>query len=112
LTTAIQKSHEDHLLFQSKGSLYRFRDLKPGTIVSLIGTVEGKPDEPVAWTFVRTDGGKSFYTSLGHPFDFQEPQFVQMLANACLQACGEPSVTIEEIVIQKERYDNGRGKQR
>ena len=26
--------------------------------------------EPVAWTFERADGGRSFYTSLGYETDF------------------------------------------
>jgi len=112
LTTSIRKVDDTAPLFQSKGSLYRFIELKPGTNVSLLGNVEGQPEEPVAWTFVRTDGGKSFYTSLGHPADFEETQFVHLLANACLSAGGAPSVTLVEIAMQKTRYDNGQGKQR
>ena len=48
----------------------------------LIGTIPDKPSEPVAWTFKRADGGKSFYTSLGHPSDFKNPAFRLLLANA------------------------------
>ena len=87
-------------------------DLQPGTQVSLFGKVDGEPEEPVAWTFVRADGGKSFYTSLGHPSDFEETPFVSLLVNACLQACGADPVSPEEITMQRQRYDSGGGKQR
>ena len=38
--------------------------------------------EPVAWTHVGPGGGRVFYTSLGHPYDFGITQFRQMLRNA------------------------------
>ena len=37
--------------------------------------------EPVAWTNTY-HGGRIFYTSLGHPDDFQLPQFNRLLLNA------------------------------
>jgi nicotinamidase-related amidase/type 1 glutamine amidotransferase len=64
------------------GSLYRVRPLAPGAKPLLIGSIPDKPDEPVAWTFQRPDGGKSFYTSLGHPDDFSEPAFRKLLVAA------------------------------
>lgn len=64
------------------GSLYLVKPLKTGAQPLLVGTIPGKPTEPVAWTFVRADGGKSFYTSLGHPDDFAEPSFRKLLVNA------------------------------
>ena len=37
--------------------------------------------EPLAW--VREyKGGRIFYTSLGHPDDFKNPNFIQMVTNA------------------------------
>jgi hypothetical protein len=44
--------------------------------------------EPVAW--VRTRGeARSFFTTLGQPADFQQPAFLQLLANAVLWAIGK-----------------------
>lgn len=67
--------------FQQGGSLYKTAPLKPGTTVLLEGTVVGQTPEPVAWTFIRKDGGRSFYTSLGHIRDFSNPTFVKLLQN-------------------------------
>ena len=50
--------------------------------VLLEGVVEGHAPEPVAWTFRRADGGKSFYTSLGHVNDFHGPILPPLLLNA------------------------------
>ena len=71
------------------GSLYRVSPLVQGAKVVLVGRVEGHPEEPVAWTFQRKDGGISVYTSLGHVDDFQGPVLPQFLSNAiqwCLSA--------------------------
>src|SRR5262249_12590942 len=64
------------------GSLYRVRPLAASATPLLIGSIPGKPDEPVAWINQRADGGKSFYTSLGHADDFSEPAFRAMLVAA------------------------------
>ena len=64
------------------GSLYKTSPLKPGSKVLLVGQIEGQAPEPVAWTYHRDGGGKSFYTSMGHPTDFQDSSFVQLLENA------------------------------
>jgi nicotinamidase-related amidase/type 1 glutamine amidotransferase len=69
-----------------KGSLYLVSPLNKGAQPLLIGTIPENPSEPVAWTFVRADGGKSFYTSLGHPDDFAEPAFRKLLVNTLLWA--------------------------
>ena len=50
------------------------------------GKVKGHPAEPIAWTFKREDGGKSFYTSLGHPTDFESDLLPKLLFNA-IQWC-------------------------
>ncbi|MDA8745619.1 ThuA domain-containing protein [Rubripirellula amarantea] len=57
--------------FVSGGSLYQVVPLLSGSTVLLSGKIEGHPSEPVAWTFQRKDGGRSFYTSLGHVDDFR-----------------------------------------
>ncbi len=69
--------------FIAGGSLYRVSPLAAGTTPVLIGRVEGShPPEPVAWTYRRADGGKSFYTSLGHEDDFRGEVLPQLLVNA------------------------------
>jgi len=77
-------------LFASGGSLYRPAPLAEGATLLATGSVEGHPAEPVAWTFTRADGGQSFYTSLGHEKDFENPAFVQMLTNAVYSMTGKP----------------------
>ena len=67
--------------FQSSGSLYKPSPLKTSTQLLLSGKIEKAPAEPIAW--VNTFGNsRVFYTSLGHPDDFKNPQFVRLLHNA------------------------------
>jgi len=69
--------------FPGNGGLYQTSPLKPGAVELLRGKVSGvAQEEPVAWTFSRKDGGQSFYTSLGHPDDFNRPEFRTLLKNA------------------------------
>lgn len=69
--------------FPGNGGLYQTSPLKSGATELLRGKVEGvAQEEPVAWTFTRADGGQSFYTSLGHPDDFNRPEFRTLLKNA------------------------------
>jgi nicotinamidase-related amidase/type 1 glutamine amidotransferase len=75
--------------FAQAGSLYKTSPLAPGTTVLMTGSVPGQPAEPVAWTFQRADGGRSFYMSMGHPGDFENPAFVRLLTNAIAWAAGE-----------------------
>ena len=67
----------------TRGSLYKVSPLEKGITRLLFGTIAGKAPEPVAWT--RRFGEKSariFYTSLGHPADFQNADFRVFLTNA------------------------------
>jgi nicotinamidase-related amidase/type 1 glutamine amidotransferase len=64
------------------GSLYKSSPLTSTATPLLIGSVPDKPAEPVAWINVRKDGGRTFYTSLGHIDDFKQPAFQQLLVNA------------------------------
>jgi nicotinamidase-related amidase/type 1 glutamine amidotransferase len=68
--------------FVSQGSLYMVSPLMEGAIPMLDGAISGQPSEPIAWTFQRKDGGRSFYTSLGHQEDFADPRFQKLLSNA------------------------------
>jgi type 1 glutamine amidotransferase len=78
----------DHLV--GNGGLYKVSPLNEDTTKLLIGTIPNEPSEPIAWT--RLYGPKKnriFYTSLGHPDDFQEPDFRKFLVNAVAWALGE-----------------------
>lgn len=70
----------------SFGSLYQVAPLGPGASPLLIGAVLDKAPEPVAWTNINAYAGRVFYTSLGHPRDFEQPAFRHMLKNALLWA--------------------------
>jgi type 1 glutamine amidotransferase len=62
--------------FPQGGSLYKTSPLvRRATMPLLVGKAEGQPEEPAAWTFERQDGGRSFYTSLGHVDDFENARF-------------------------------------
>jgi type 1 glutamine amidotransferase/nicotinamidase-related amidase len=76
--------------FPQAGSLYKTAPLAHGATALLSGRIDGLPTEPVAWTFKRSDGGRSFYTSLGHPGDFENPSFVRLLVNGLNWAAGLP----------------------
>ncbi len=66
--------------FRGHGSLYKVSPLARTTTPLLMGKIEGEPAEPVAW-INRKGGARVFYTSLGHPDDFQEPAFRRLLLN-------------------------------
>ena len=74
--------------FDQGYSLYNVLPLASGTTVLATGTAAGHPEEPVAWTFQRPDGGRSFYTSAGHPKDFADTQFRQLLLNGIYWSVG------------------------
>ena len=50
-----------------------------------MGTIPGHPPEPVAWINLKGNA-RIFYTSLGHPGDFDNPSFRRLLRNAVLWA--------------------------
>lgn len=76
------------LPFTSKMELNQVSPLQPGVVPLLTGTVEGFPSEPVAWTWIRADGGRTFFTPLGHPEDFEHPAFQRLLLNGIRWAAG------------------------
>ncbi|MCS7304185.1 MAG: ThuA domain-containing protein [Thermoguttaceae bacterium] len=80
--------------WQSRGSLYLVSPIDPKATVLLWGQA-GPHKEPVAWT--RTyRGGRVFYTSLGHPDDFDHcPQFVRLLVQAVFWAMNRPVPTLK-----------------
>ena len=66
--------------FRSPGSLYKNTGLAKDVEVLLTGTIP-EHAEPVTWTRLH-NGGRVFYTSLGHPDDFKEEDFKRLLTNA------------------------------
>ncbi len=82
--------NRDHLVlggvepWERAGKLYHNRDNAPGTVTLLTAT--GRDDsQPVAWVYQRGEevgGGRSFYTSLGYPHDFENANFQRLLLNA------------------------------
>ncbi len=72
--------------YESAGSLYKNPNVAKDVEVLLTGSIP-EHTEPVAWT--RTyKGGRVFYTSLGHPKDFEEPSYVRLIANAIFWTAG------------------------
>ena len=78
--------------FSTLGSLYRVSPLDGSATPLVIGSIPGKPEEPVAW--VHAYGPKParvFYTSLGHPDDFAQPAFRRLLVNGITWALNRAS---------------------
>ena len=71
--------------FKSHGSLYKVAPLAEGTQALLLGSIPGQSGQPVAW-INRRGPARVFYTSLGHPDDFENRSFRVLLRNAVLWA--------------------------
>ncbi len=73
-------------------SLYLVKPIDKKATVLLTGSVEGKT-EPIAWTR-NYKGSRVFYTSLGHPGDFDMPQFRTLLVNGICWALNKPASSV------------------
>jgi len=83
--------------FQTYGSLYEVKPLADAAKPLLMGSAYNvKETEPVAWTHTSPSGGKVFYTSLGHPYDFTVTQFRTLLRNAIYWAVDEERPEVED----------------
>lgn len=74
--------------FTSSSHLYKNRRPGDGVSILLTGSIKNKTPailEPVAWTSPSCPG-RVFYTSLGNPDDFLNPDFTQLLVNAVIWA--------------------------
>ncbi|MBL9134709.1 MAG: ThuA domain-containing protein [Verrucomicrobiales bacterium] len=81
--------------FKSVASLYRNTPLREGARPLVIGTVPGKPEEPVAWSYLAVPGrARVFYTSLGHPEDFKSAMFRRLLLNGMFWALGRSTAEV------------------
>jgi type 1 glutamine amidotransferase len=92
----VEDAKDDPLLagvapFRSAGSLYKNKDIAPDCRVLMIGTSPESTD-PITWTRLH-NGGRVFYTSLGHQQDFQEESFRRLLSNAIHWAAGRDPQT-------------------
>jgi len=79
--------------FASRGTLYKNPNLAKDATVLLRGTFSVQT-YPVAWVRPAPTpkvgrGGRVFYTSLGHPTDFRNPNFLRLLANAVSWTCAQ-----------------------
>jgi len=70
--------------FVSQGALERNFGVARDAVVLLRGNCD-HGQHPVAWTR-KHNGGRVFYTSLGHPEDFRHDSFRKLLANALFWA--------------------------
>ena len=94
LTTevALVEAEKDHPLlagvtpFVSVGSLYKNQGIADDCQVLMTGT-SPESTEPITWTRMH-NGGRVFYTSLGHVQDFREESFRRLLANGLFWAAG------------------------
>ena len=68
--------------FESYGSLYKNPSIGDDTSLLLMGHTD-EQSEPVAWTRLH-NGGRVFYTSLGHQQDFEVEPFLRFLAQSIL----------------------------
>ena len=74
--------------WHSIGSLYYTAPVAPGATVLMTGALDDRI-EPLTW--MRSYGEtRVFYTGLGHPDDFREPPFRQLLVNAIFWAIDRP----------------------
>lgn len=72
--------------FRSAGSLYKNQGIADDCRVLMVGT-SPEATEPITWTRMH-NGGRVFYTSLGHQQDFKEESFRRLLTNALYWAAG------------------------
>jgi len=81
--------------FTAGGSLYLNAPLPPSSTVLFMGSVTNHPPEPVAWTH-DYKGARIFYTSLGHPKDFQNRSFRRLLVNAIYWTLNRPPPPVKK----------------
>ncbi len=92
--------------FRGNGPLYRFGKLAPSAQVLFggISTEQGQiVMQPVAWT--RADDSRVFYTSLGHPDDFQIAAFRRVLVNAVHWALDRPVPVAPSVAAARAARD-------
>ena len=77
--------------FAVSASLYKTGPLADTAAPLLVATADGvEESQPAAWTHQRPNGGRVFYTSLGHEEDFERLDFQRLLRNSVYWAAGLP----------------------
>lgn len=77
--------------FPVSASLYKTGPLADTAAPLLLATADGvEESQPAAWTHQRPNGGRVFYTSLGHEEDFERIDFQRLLRNAVYWAADLP----------------------
>jgi type 1 glutamine amidotransferase/nicotinamidase-related amidase len=79
----------------STATLYNVSPVDPSVRVLLRGTYK-KQVEPIAWTR-DYHGSRVFFSSLGHPDDFQTSRFRTLLVNAIFWAMDKPAPSVTPI---------------
>jgi nicotinamidase-related amidase/type 1 glutamine amidotransferase len=74
--------------WHSTGSLYYTSPIASDATLLMTGSLDDRT-EPLTW-FRTRKGGRMFYTGLGHPEDFHDPQFRRLLVNAIYWAMDRP----------------------
>ena len=88
--------------FVAGGSLYLNSPLPPSSTVLLMGSITDQPPEPVAWTH-SYKSARVFYTSLGHPKDFENPAFRRLLVNAIFWTLNRSAPESESTAEKKAK---------
>jgi acetyl esterase/lipase/type 1 glutamine amidotransferase len=78
--------------FTAEGELYKVQPLAADAVPLVWGTEAsaGAVPEPTAWTH-SYHGARIFFTSMGHPADFNNPAFMRLLTNAIFWALNRPA---------------------
>ena len=97
--------------FTGQGSLYKTGPLAASARALLLGEIAGHPVKPVAWVNL-VGSSRVFYTSLGHPGDFDNTAFRRLLRNAVFwamnrQPSGGPSSTLISTSMSRSTSRSG-----
>lgn len=74
--------------WRSNGQVYKVAPLIDTAATVLLTGSTVNVTEPFAWTRKTAAGSPVFYTALGYPDDFQNPQFLKLLNNAISWSLG------------------------
>lgn len=72
----------DENYWHTIGNVYKVAPLLDSDATILLTGNSEDLSEPVAWTRKNNFGGDVFYTSLGHPADFENPDYIKILNQA------------------------------
>ena len=67
--------------WRSEGNIYHVAPLLDPKATILLSGKSNDKTEPIAWTRIGDQNNRIFYTSLGYPTDFNNPQFNELLVN-------------------------------